>query len=288
MKIAISVEFGPGIKFHQLATLGGQGVELALHERALGGQFEDTAVFATGTPGATFVHGGNSLQERVVPVLRVGRKREMVDFAAYLIEAQAMPDVPGMSRVQVRVRASGQSILPFGTLAPLALTMVVPGRPELRVVIKGANQAAAKGDRLEVAVGENWAEVFFSVEGPADGRVGIAVMAPDAGATIPPCRVEGLFAVTYSATGAPSTPIIPPAATTNWKAAIQDEGMRKVFAHIEKHGSVGETELSQILGGSRAVRKFAVTYEGFLKFVPFRVRIDAGADEKRYVKEGDP
>jgi hypothetical protein len=35
------------------------------------------------------------------------------------------------------------------------------------------------------------------------------------------------------------------------------------------------------------VRKFAVTYEGFLKFVPFRVRIDAGADEKRYVKEGD-
>jgi hypothetical protein len=63
--------------------------------------------------------------------------------------------------------------------------------------------------------------------------------------------------------------------------------MRKVFAHIEKHGSVGETELSQILGGSRAVRKFAVTYEGFLKFVPFRVRIDAGADEKRYVKEGD-
>lgn len=248
---------------------------------------EDTAVFATGTPGATFVHGGNSLQERVVPVLRVGRKRELVDFAAYLIEAQAMPDVPGMSRVQVRVRASGQSILPFGTLAPLALTMVVPGRPELRVVIKGANQAAAKGDRLEIAVGENWAEVFFSVEGPADGRVGIAVVAPDAGATIPPCRVEGLFAVTYSATGAPSTPIIPPAATTNWKAAIQDEGMRKVFAHIEKHGSVGETELSQILGGSRAVRKFAVTYEGFLKFVPFRVRIDAGADEKRYVKEGD-
>jgi hypothetical protein len=250
---------------------------------------EDTAVFATGSAGATFVHGGNSLQERVVPVLRVGRKREMVDFAAYEIEAQAGKDVPGMSRVQVRVRASAkrQSILPFGTLAPLALTMVVPGRPELRVVIKGANQAAAKGDRLEVAVGENWAEVFFSVEGPADGRVGIAVVAPDAGATIPPCRVAGLFAVTYSATGAPSTPIIGTAGTTDWKAAIQNEGARKVFEHIEKHGSVSETELSQILGGSRAVRKFSVAFDDSLKLVPFRVRIDTGAGEKRYVKEGD-
>lgn len=30
---------------------------------------KDTAVFATGNPGATFVHGGNSLQERIIPVL---------------------------------------------------------------------------------------------------------------------------------------------------------------------------------------------------------------------------
>jgi hypothetical protein len=60
-----------------------------------------------------------------------------------------------------------------------------------------------------------------------------------------------------------------------------------VFEHIEKHGSVSETELSQILGGSRAVRKFSVAFDDSLKLVPFRVRIDTGAGEKRYVKEGD-
>jgi hypothetical protein len=250
---------------------------------------EDTAIFATGTQGATFVHGGNSLQERVVPVLRVGRRRELVDFTAYAIEAAAMPDVPGMSRVQVRVMASSkrQSILPLGPLAPLVLTIVVPGDSGLRAVIKGANQASVKGDRLEVPVGDSWAEVFFSVEGPHDGRVGVALVAPDAGSTIPPCKVEGLFAVTYSATGTTSAPITSLAATTDWKSAIPDEGGRKVFAHIEKHGSVSETELSQILGGSRAVRKFSVKFDEFLRMVPFRVRIDTGAGEKRYVKEGD-
>lgn len=248
---------------------------------------EDTAIFATGAQRPTFVHGGNSLQERVVPVLRVGRRRELVDFRAYKIEASAMPDVPGMSRVQVRVLAASQrSLLPQGRLAPLALTIVVPGVAGLRAVIKGANQADVKGDRLEIPVGESWAEVFFSVEGPHDGRVGVALVAPDAGSTIPPCKVDGLFSVTYSATGNTLTPITSLVAT-DWKSAIPDEGGRKVFAHIEKHGSVSETELSQILGGSRAVRKFSVKFDEFLRMVPFRVRIDTGAGEKRYVKEGD-
>ena len=37
---------------------------------------KDTAVFATGNPNATFVHGGNSLQERVIPVLSVSHRHQ--------------------------------------------------------------------------------------------------------------------------------------------------------------------------------------------------------------------
>ena len=66
----------------------------------------DTAVFATGKAGATFVHGGNSLQERVIPVLTVmHRQRPQAGLAQYVIEAEPLPDLLGFSRLRLRRQA---------------------------------------------------------------------------------------------------------------------------------------------------------------------------------------
>jgi hypothetical protein len=60
-----------------------------------------------------------------------------------------------------------------------------------------------------------------------------------------------------------------------------------VFEHLAVHGTVTEAEASSMLGGPRAVRRFAVRFEEFAQKVPFSVRIDMVAGSKRYVREGN-
>jgi hypothetical protein len=71
----------------------------------------------------------------------------------------------------------------------------------------------------------------------------------------------------------------------SWADNFEDEGIRSVFLHIEKHGSIVETELMAKLGGSRAARKFALNFEEYLKKLPFNVRSESSASGKRYVRE---
>jgi hypothetical protein len=50
---------------------------------------KDTAVFDTGNRRRNFVHGGNSLQERVIPVLTVSQRLPTsTNVAKYIIEAE--------------------------------------------------------------------------------------------------------------------------------------------------------------------------------------------------------
>jgi hypothetical protein len=60
-----------------------------------------------------------------------------------------------------------------------------------------------------------------------------------------------------------------------------------VFVHLFEHGSITEAEAVGFLGSPRAYRRFALEFEEHAAKVPFRVRIEAMADGKRYVKEGE-
>ena len=135
---------------------------------------EDTAVFATGTAGATFVHGGNSLQERIIPVLTITRKhRERPGNAAYVVEVQPQPDVVGLHRLRLRVLFARDTTTSLGFAAAQAVDIAlrVPGR-EIHVVLKDKDgPAELRSGRLLVPVGEAWTEVFFGLEGLADERV---------------------------------------------------------------------------------------------------------------------
>ena len=195
---------------------------------------EDTAVFATGVSGATFVHGGNSLQERVIPVLVVGRKREAnTGLSAYLIEAQPEEEAMGLSRLRLRVQLALQQTgsLGFVATAQLGVALRVPDRPDIQVLIKGTTRAQNRAGRLEVKLDE-WAEVFFSLVGPRDERVRVELFHPDGVEQVTACRCEGWFqvvggALPESAAAAPAT-----SPATRWQDNFPDEGARKAFAHI--------------------------------------------------------
>ena len=74
----------------------------------------------------------------------------------------------------------------------------------------------------------------------------------------------------------------------DWLQNLSDAGVRILFEHLAVHGAVTESEACTMLGGQRALRKFAGQFEELAKNVPFGVRIDVIAGVKRYVREGAP
>jgi hypothetical protein len=251
---------------------------------------DDTAVFATGNPGATFVHGGNSLQERVIPVLTVTRKqREVAGFAEYNVEVEPGADVMGSHRMRLRVVLSSTTTarLGFATARGVDLAIRVLERDAVRTVIKDVTRPGElRTGRLRLPVGEAWTEVFFGLEGPSDERVRVEVYHPDSVEKVTAAKPEAWFTVKGTTrTTAPSTP--PPAAPASWADAITDEGMRRVFLHIQKHGAITELEVRGLLVTRSAMRRFTMELDALLEKLPFKVRTETGDEGKRYVREGE-
>lgn len=264
-----------------LASLGYEGAEGYVLFR------EDTALFRTGASGVLFAHGGNSPQERIIPVLTLRRRREAAaPRTAYEIEAAVLPAVLGHARVRLRLQpAVGQEPgLAFVAPSRIGLMLRAVGRDDVRVLVKEAQGAALDGGRIVLAPGETAAEVFFALEGPRDERVRVEVFHPDGSQTVEVRILEGWFDVAGTGRPGPSEPPAAPAGD-DWALAIADQGARQVFLHIARHGAITEEEAVRLLGSPRAARRFAAAFDDMKRQLPFVVRVETTERGKRYVKE---
>lgn len=267
-----------------LSSLGYEGISGYLLLR------EDTAVFATGNAGASFVHGGNSPQERIIPVLTVTReRRQTASLSAYVIEAAAMDDVVGFHRLKFRVQFSTTTTTSLGFAAADTVEIAIraPGQDGVRVALKDVSRPATlKGDRIRAKVGE-WTEVFFTLHGPADARAQVQLHHPDNVESVEAASLAHWYDVRGGDRVAPATTSSRSGPPPSWAESIADEMIRQVFVHIEKHGAITEPEVTKALGSPRAFRRFSLEFDSHLEKLPFRVRIETGEGGKRYVKEGD-
>lgn len=260
----------------------------------------DTAVFATGNAGATFVHGGNSLQERLIPVLTVTRKRiESASLAEYAVEVEEQSDVLGLHRLRLRVGFSKGTTtsLGFAAARTVDLAVRVPNRQDVQPTIKDVvGPTQLRGGRMQVTVGDIWTEVFFTLQGPTDERVHIEVHHPDSVEKVTAASPEQWYSVSGTtrtvSKGKSKPPSKPPSmppsiAASAWADAIADEGTRRVFLHIERHGVITEGEVTNLVGSPRAFRRFSLEFDNHLEKLPFRVRTETGEGGKRYVREGE-
>ncbi|MGB3294137.1 MAG: BREX-6 system phosphatase PglZ [Phormidesmis sp.] len=249
-----------------------------------------TNPFATGKPGATFVHGGNSLQERVIPVLTVShRHHNTLSLVKYKIEAEAKAAIAGYSRLQVKVKpaATPQGVLSFTGAKAVNLSVRVPNRPDINVKIAEAAGALLKNQQIQVAVEQDWAEVLFNLVGPRDERVKIEVFQSDSAEDVEPTLIDTYFEVSGSKALAEDeeSSTAPLGSSGDWQNSFEDEAIGKVFVHIDCHDVITETELTALLGSPRQARRFAIQFETYLQKVPFSVRVDSTASGKRYVKD---
>ena len=83
----------------------------------------------------------------------------------------------------------------------------------------------------------------------------------------------------------------PPAASTPedpdaWLQAYTDPGVRAVFAHLARHGSISEAEATRMLGSARAFRRFSRKFDAYAQQCRFRITIEHASTGKRYVRQG--
>ena len=277
---------------------------------------ETTAVFDRGRRASRFVHGGNSLQERVIPVLTVVHQGEVGGGnTAYVVQAKARDGIAGMHCVEVRVEvAAAQSTLNFGSAQEIELALGALEADDVNVELcqtRGAGRL--QGSAILAPVGESF-EIFFRLSGPRETRVLVELSHPSASEDVQAGRPSRRFAVS-ALRSMPPPPVdqqqgapAPPDSTSEsasesasessselsselssgraWLADLPEGGVRQVFEHLAVHGTVTEGEVHAMLGSARLGRRFAMNFEGYAESVPFAVRIDSVAGVKRYVRVG--
>ena len=243
----------------------------------------DASTFRSkGNTSQTFVHGGNSLQERAIPVLKLSYgSRDLVNLGNYLLEAEALPPIMEYSRFRVRIREGKNMLLSFENKAvSIAIRVVEPEVNNIRASCKQVQGGQLQHQQLLLTVGSEWAEVIFRLEGGTAARAAIELYHPDGQESIEPKRLPEFFAVDCEAT----QPV--QIYTKSWEEHIEDAGHRDVFLVIDQEGYVDEDRIMTLLGSPTAARKFARKFEGYLPLLPFEISINLEGTLKRYTKKG--
>jgi hypothetical protein len=245
----------------------------------------DTAVFSTARRGDAFVHGGNSLQERVIPVLTVTHRSAALSGAGrYAVSARPLPEVLGFSRIQVSAADAPNTQLTLSGTRTVTLALRCPDREEIRATIKEATGGRLENNAVRIQADGEPAEIIFDLTAPRDERARLEVYALDSGDIAEPTTVEGYFNVS-GRLGLEPAGDGPPQPDPEWRDRFEDPAVRQVFVHLHDHGAITETELNTVLGSPRKVRRFALAFEDHAANAPFSVRIETTPSGKRYVKE---
>jgi len=246
---------------------------------------DSTAVFDTGRRPMSFVHGGNSFQERVIPVITMTHRGPAGgDMLTFAISAQAKEGVAGMHCLEAEVVIAQPGL--FGGQPAVELTLQVPEDSTIQVELCDVRRGASlKGGAIVATVGERF-EVFFRLHGKAETRVKVELHHPTRRASVEGYLVPTRFDVS-ALRGAPSPE--PPEPTPSDNAWLQDlpvGGVRELFEHLLVHGSVTASEADVILGGPRKHRRFSAKFEEYVAIAKIDVVIEIKDGVKHYMKEG--
>ncbi|MFN3151820.1 BREX-6 system phosphatase PglZ [Bremerella sp.] len=254
-----------------------------------------TAAFDIGDKSLNYLHGGNSLQERLIPVVTIshrvalGGQSQQYQFTS----VQRLEPVAGWHCVSATLKlASEQAGLGFEEDLQMAVGLRVVEYSDVTLELCDVRgDAKLRSGAIVAKVGSPF-EVFFRLTGDKDSRVQVQFYHPAAEADVSPAVVPDRFTVTVigRSTQEVDKPKDSPTVTDvipegSWLNEFQDDGIRRFFNHLEKHGTVTDEESQTLLGSPRKARRFAAQFESYAARAPFEARIDVVGNVKRYVRE---
>src|SRR5690606_33760456 len=127
-------------------------------------------------------HGGNSLQERAVPVLCLEKETQTGGSAArYEVVAQAL-EPEGIKRqrlsLQVRLQRRSTGELSFAGPRKISLALRALGHEALPEILEVTPPGSLKDGAVHIAPGADAITVTFGLEGEIDEKVRVEVYHP--------------------------------------------------------------------------------------------------------------
>lgn len=248
---------------------------------------ESTMPYDVGAKAKDFVHGGNSLQERLIPVITARYNADKgVGNLRYRIEATPEPGLMGLHRIKGVVTPDKQSGLAFGGAHSIELRLDPLDGSGVIVELVDAPGAQLEAGALIVVVDQAF-ELLFRLSGPVALRSRIQIRAALGGEEVIPLEIAQRYAVEKTAGDqSPTVEVEVEAEDDSWLDVFEAEGVRKVFDHIDRFGAINEADATAMLGSPRKFRSFSNQFEKYAAQAPFDVRIDTSSGQKRYVREG--
>lgn len=280
----------PGEQHVSLKDLGYEGYEEHLMFP------ETTAAFDIGDKSLNFLHGGNSLQERLIPVITISHRTVLGgrNLKYQFTNVKRLDPVGGWHCIQATLQlASEHNGLGFeeDNQVEIGLRVIEEVDVALELCQVRGDGTELKSRSMLAKVGSPF-EVFFRLLGNTDTRSRVEFYHPAARADVHPFSIEDRFTVTVVGQSSPAAKgdstkgsVSVEISADSWVNEFEDEGVRRFFHHLEKHGTVTDEEAQNLLGGPRKARRFATQFESHAARAPFEVRIDVVGNIKRYVRE---
>jgi hypothetical protein len=235
-----------------------------------------------------FYHGGNTLQERLVPVISFSMTKDLPEISGtFEFTIQKKSDVLGFHRISVYPISKDPGLF---SLPKVEVQLV--SDTDVLLEIGDIVGAQRRGDILTLPLDQE-SEIYFKLcNGPCSKAL-ISFKATQQGTVLKNSGYSEYFEVEkYGLNTKQQRPAKKTgkakSASTAYPDAIPQE-YHAALAHLEKHGSLTEKFLVNTLGdissAARKGRRFANKIGGWVKELPFDVYIEQTAQGKEYRKK---
>lgn len=241
-------------------------------------------------PTPSFYHGGNSPQERIVPVLAISTSGNTAhrEPGTFRLEYESLPDLLGQHRL--KVIAAETSAPALFDKEPLEVRLTAADNAS--VTVADVAGGTFVGDLITLNPGTS-CEIVFTLRGNTSrSRLRFESARPDN--AIENGEVPEFFDVDVKTSGGASEAegvsaapgaTAQTAATTSWEGMVTAE-YHGAIRHLHTHGAMSVRFLENSLGGgpagARKARRFALKLDEWRPYLPFRITIHDTPQGKEY------
>jgi hypothetical protein len=250
--------------------------------------FERTTHLLINQSRTGFYHGGNTLQERLVPVISFSLTKTLPNSSGtFSLTIQKKPDVLGFHRISIHPipKVPGLFSLPRVEVQLLS-------DPDVLVEIGDISGAQRKGDLLTLPV-DRKSEIYFKLSKGTRPKARLYLKAAQQGTILEDIEQTEYFEVEghtpASGREKPKKKTQKAGPSSALFSEVVPQEFHTALAHLEKHGSLTEKFLVNTLGSdsvaARKGRRFANKISEWLKDLPFDIYIEQTPEGKEYRKK---
>jgi hypothetical protein len=230
-----------------------------------------------------FYHGGNSLQERLIPVIALKFTRSLPNTTGtFELQISRKTGVLGYHRITLVPKSRENLLFSLSTI-----DLLMTAEEGAVVEIGDVSPGKRIGDLVSIPV-ERECEILFKLNGGSSSKVRISFVSHRRETTLIGSECGEYFEVDHVEEASPGeTPTLSKKAGTPFSDEIPEE-YHAALDHLYKHGSLTETYLVNTLGGdkiaARKARRFASYIDQWLTHIPFNITVEKTSEGQVYRK----